>query len=132
MDIGKFTYTERRFEILTPDEAKDPTGIFITIMSPDDPRLKSTRAAISDKAGALQARGKTFKTDEIHRNRHLLLFKAITKWEWTGTAQIDGEKPELTEKNFRALAERFPWFVDQIDEEFSKADSFFQVTEPTD
>lgn len=124
MDISDIKYIEKEIEIIHP-ATKEPLGIFISLMSPDDDRMLRLKKQIGDKRAQIESKGKYLKTEELIRNRHMVLFTAITGWRWEGDAKFKGEKPELNQKNAFEMFEELPWLVNQIDEQFSELESFF-------
>lgn len=126
-DISEINYVEKTIEILHP-ATKEPIGINVKVMSPDDPRLDRIKTNIMDQRLALEAKGKNFKAEQINKNRDMILFRAITEWEWTGTTNFEGEKPELNQVNVLAVFNKLPWFRKQIDEGFSELEGFFNAT----
>ena len=83
MDISDIKYVEKEVEILHP-ATKEPLGIFISLMSPDDDRMLRLKKNIGDKRAQIESKGKYLKTEELIRNRHLVLFTAMTGWRWEG------------------------------------------------
>ena len=97
-------------------------------MSPDDPRLERIKTKILDERLALEAKGKNFKADQINKNRDMILFRAMTAWDWSGDTTFEGEKPELNQVNVLKVFAKLPWFRTQIDEAFSELEGFFSTT----
>lgn len=126
-DISEINYVEKTIEIAHP-ATKEPLGVSVTIMSPDDPRLERTKTKIMDERLALEAKGKNFKAEQINKNRDMILFRAMTAWKWDGDTSFEGEKPELTQVNALKVFAKLPWFRSQIDEAFSELESFFNTT----
>ena len=124
MDIADIKYVEKEVEILHP-ATKEPLGVFIKLMSPDDDRMLRLKKQMGDKRAQIEAKGKYFKTEELIKNRHMVLFTAMTGWRWEGDTTFNGEKPELNQKNAFQIFEERPWFANQIDEHFSELESFF-------
>ena len=124
MDISNITYKEKRVEILHPG-TKEPLGISVTLMAPDDKRLEKTKDAITDQVLGLQAKGKSLKSDQVKHNRNMVLFRAMLGWYWSGDANFLGEKPEFNQKNVLTVFDELPWFMKQVDEEFSELEGFF-------
>lgn len=123
-DIASIKYVEKKVEIVHP-ATKEPLGVSVTLMSPDDARLEAVRTKLLDKRLALEAKGKNFKADEVNHNRDMVLFRAMTEWKWDGDATFEGEKPELTQANVLKVFNELPWFRKQVDEAFSEAEGFF-------
>lgn len=127
MEISNIKVIERTIDILNP-ATKEKLGIQITLMSPKDPRLDKLRDAISQKQLTLQTKNKVQKVDDLKADRLKILFAAITGWDW-GENKWDGETPELKPVVFNDIMERAPWMMEQIDEAFSEAESFFNNAE---
>lgn len=127
VDISQISYVEKTVEIKHP-ATKEALGITVTLMSPDDPRLEVTKSKIMDERLALEAKGKNFKAEQINKNRDMILFRAMTKWEWSGDMNFEGEKPEFVQVNVLKVFNKLPWFRQQIDEAFSELEGFFSDT----
>ena len=123
MDLAKLTAVERTVEILTP--SKQETGLFVTLVGPDDAKLKRIKEATANEMLSLQAKGKAIKADKLEYNRRMVLFTAMTGWEWKGEAAFDGEKPEFNQKNVFEVFEKLPWVLNAIDSYFDESESFF-------
>ena len=125
MDISAIRPSERTIEIKHPVSGEN-LGIRVTLMSPDDERLKPTIRAINDKAIYLKQRSKSFSADEVEANNIRLMVATITGWEWYGKeVSFKGKKPECTPENIREVFTVLEWFKKQIDEELSETKSFF-------
>lgn len=127
-DLASIEYVEKTIQIVHP-ATKEELGVAVTIMSPDDKRMEAIKTKILDQQLKLQAGNKNLKADQIKHNRDMILFRAITGWEWSKDATFDGEKPELTQRNVLAVFEKLPWFRNQVDEGFSELESFFSEAE---
>jgi len=123
-DIASIIYTEKRVEILHP-ATKEPLGVTVTLMAPDDKRLDRTKDAITNQVLALQAKNKSLNAEQIKHNRNMVLFRAMTGWEWSGEMTFHDEKPDFNQKNVFAVLNELPWFLKQVDEEFSELEGFF-------
>lgn len=128
-DISQIGYVERTVAILHP-ATKEPIGVSVTLMSPDDKRMTRVKDKITNERLSLESKGKAFKADQVKANRNLILFTAMTGWEWEGEANWDGEKPDLTPKNVNDVFDRAPWFMKQVDDAFSELESFFTEANP--
>lgn len=131
MDLSTIKPSERTIEIEHPATGQ-PLGVRVTVVSLDDDRLKRTKRNITDESLKLQAKGKSFKVEELERNSKALLFGATTGWEWyspTGdeddTPTFNGETPEYNQKNFYAVVDALPWFGEQIREALEDSKGFF-------
>lgn len=138
-DLATLKPTERTIEILHPSTGA-PLGIRLTVMSIDDDRLKRVKRNITDEQLKLQARGKSFKADELERNAHQILFAASTGWTAynpTGTDKDGGYDadatptfngkpwPDYNQRNFMEVIETLPWFADQVREAIDETKAFF-------
>lgn len=128
-DLSTIEYIEKTVRIVHPNNKED-LGIAVSLMSPEDPRLEPIKTKILDQQLKLQASNKTLKAEQIKHNRDMILFRAITGWEWTKDARGDaalweGEKPELNQKNVLDIFAKHAWFRNQVDEAFSELESFF-------
>jgi len=124
LDISEIGYIEKTIEICHP-ATKEPLGISVMVMSPDDPRLETIKTKIMDERLALEAKGKNFKAEQINKNRDMILFRAMTGWKWSGDANFKGEKPDFLQVNVLKVFNEPPWFRKQIDEAFSELEGFF-------
>lgn len=127
-DLSEIKVIERDIEILHP-ATKEELGVTVTLMSPLDQRLDKLRNQLAQKQLSVESKGKVLKVDEIRENRKRVLFAAITKWNWRGDVNWQGEKPELNPKMFNEIADELPWFIDQLDEAFGETERFFQRPE---
>ena len=131
MDLSTIKPSERTIEIEHPATGQ-PLGVRVTVVSLDDDRLKRTKRNITDESLKLQAKGKSFKVEELERNSKALLFGATTGWEWyspTGDKKdaptFEGSVPEYNQKNFYAVIDALPWFGEQIREALEDSKGFF-------
>lgn len=124
VDLSSIVYNEKRVEILHPG-TKEPLGVTVTLMAPDDKRLDKTRDAITDQVLALQAKNKNLKADQVKHNRNMILFRAMVGWEWVDGVEWNGEKLDFNQKNVVMLLNELPWFLKQVDEAFSELEGFF-------
>lgn len=144
MDLTSLKPTERVIEILHP-ATETPIGLRVTLLSIEDDRMKSIRRQITDNSLKLQARGKSFKAEELERNQNMLMFTGTTGWEWynpTGKEgdkgydpdampNFNGEQPAYNQKNFLELAEELYWFADQVQEAIGDTKAFFANSKRT-
>lgn len=125
MDISKIQPIERTIEIKHPVNGAN-IGISVTLMSPDDERLKPVARAINDKALYLRQRNKAFTSAEIEENTMRLMVTTIISWNWHGKdVTFEGKKPDFTPENVRNVLNKLEWFRKQIDDELSETKSFF-------
>ena len=144
MDISSLKPNERQVEILNPATGQ-PLGIRVTVMSLEDDRLKRIKRQITDESLKLQARGKSFKSDELERNSNALLFTATLGWEWYNPTGAKGDKgfdekqipgfkgevPEYNQRNFLEVVKELSWFGDQIREAIDETRAFFEPSKAT-
>lgn len=124
VDISKIGYVERSVDILYPP-TKEPIGLTITLMSPDDARLDPFRNALTNKRLAEQARNKHAKAEDLSKDRDMFLFRAMTGWVWAKGVDFDGEQLEFNQLNVLKVFDKLPWVRKQVDEEFSNLEGFF-------
>ena len=124
-DIANIAPKEQTLEILHPS-SDEPVGIRVTLMSPDDPRMKSIKRKITDFNLQKQKRGKVLKAVEVEENEIALIAATLTGWEWYGEdVSFKGEKPEFNTKNVAAVLRETSWFKKQISDELDDAKGFF-------
>lgn len=138
-DLANIKPTSRTIEIRHPGTGR-PLGVRVPLVSLDDERLTKLKRSITDKRMHLEARGKTFKAEDIEANRLSIIMTAMTGWEWynpTGKegdegydpeeqATFNGEIPEYKPSNVRAVLTELTWFGDQINEALGETESFFK------
>lgn len=127
-DLANLKMIERPVEIINP-QTKEPWGVQVWMMSPQDERLDTLRKQIAQKQVGWQSKNKTPKVDELKADRLKVLFAATTKWEWNGNT-YEGRTPELTPLEFNNICTKSPWFMEQLDEAFGEQESFFENAEP--
>ncbi len=140
-DIAGIKTTDRTIEIVHPGTG-EKLGIRVSLVSIDDERLMKVKRSITDRRLYLEARGKTFKAEEIEENRINLLIAATIGWEWYEQPAIldenkkiikeaverpsfNGEVPEFNRRNVLAVINMLSWFGDQINEAIGETNSFF-------
>lgn len=138
-DLATIVTADRAIEILHPGTG-DRLGVRVNIVHIDDDRLAKQKRVITDRRLYLEARGKTFKAEEIEENKNILLFTAMTGWTWynpTGkpgdkgydenaTPSFDGaEQPEFDRQTVFAVLKKLPWFSDQVNEAVGETKAFF-------
>jgi hypothetical protein len=138
-DLATIVTASRTIEILHPGTG-DRLGVRVNVVHIDDERLAKEKRRITDRRLYLEARGKTFKAEEIEENKNILLFSAMTGWEWynpTGEPGAEGydesamptfdgsEQPEFNRKTVFAVLEKLPWFSDQVNEAVGETKAFF-------
>lgn len=139
MDISTLTPKERIVEILNP--ATDaPIGIRVSLISISDPRMKKIKRKIQDAKLRLDARGKSFKAEDIEDNTNETIFSALTSWEFYNPTGKTGDKgydadahasyrgdksPAFNQKNVYAILNELEWFADQLAEAIGDQKAFF-------
>ncbi len=137
-DLSTIKQTDRTIEIVHPVTAEN-IGLRITLVSLDDERMTKIRRSITDRRLHLEARGKSFKADEVEENADNVIFTATVDWEWynpTGSEgdkgyredampNFKGEQPEFNRKNFFALIDEISWIKTQINEALGDTRAFF-------
>lgn len=129
MDISELTPDELSLEIRHP-ATDENLGVRVTIMSPDDKRMKTSKRRVTDQNLQKQKRGKTLKAVEVEENENALIIATMTGWEWYGDdVNFKGEKPEFTPKMINAVFAKLPWFKAQIAEVLDDEKGFFSISE---
>lgn len=124
MDIDNIAPEIRTIEIVHPG-TREKLGIAVDICSIDDPRMKTLRRNIQNKAIQLQQRGKSFTAEEVEENQINIAAAMIVGWNWYGDATMNGQKPEYSAKNVRAILTEKRWFLKQVAEAIDDQNSFF-------
>lgn len=129
MDFSTLITNERMIEIVHP-KSGEPTGIKVSILAMQDPKLKKIRRRILDDKLRLEARGKNFKAEDVEDNVDTLLINAMTGWDWGKDvngeeATFKGAKPDFTPAKIREVFRTLPWFMNQIDEAVGDEKAFF-------
>lgn len=124
MDLSELKPSERFIEILNPKTGLE-LGVKVSLISINDDKLKKVKRRIQDEKLRLEARGKSFKSEDIEENRNTLIFNALSGWEWSGDTKFHGEKPAFTEKNVKAVINELSWFREQLEEAISDEQAFF-------
>lgn len=147
-DISQIKTGDRKIEILHPATG-EKLGVRVSLLSIDDERLMKAKRAITDRRIYLEARGKSFKAEEIEENKTNLLFAAMTDWEWYAQPEVrdpsdakiiitpavecpsfHGEIPEFSRRNVIAVLAELSWFNDQVNEAVSETKAFFDNSKP--
>jgi hypothetical protein len=125
IDILSIKPIERKIELKHPG-TDEPLGVFLTVVSTEDERLKKIERNFTNRGLALRSRGKIFSADEINANKLDYLVASIVDWDWTKSKiEWRGENPECTSKNVRDLLSGIPWVLNQVDEEVGNLKAFF-------
>jgi hypothetical protein len=142
-DLATIKTTDRTIEMIHPASG-ERVGVRVNIVSIDDERLMKVKREITDRRLYLEARGKSFKSEDIEQNKNNILFAAMTGWEWynpTGKeddegfdpdaqAVFNGTIPDFTKRNVVDVFKVIPWFSDQINEGIGETKSFFDNSKP--
>ncbi len=128
-DIASIVAIDRTIEIIHP-KTGEPLGIRVKVVSMDDDRLTKVKRQILDRRLYLEARGKTFKAEEIEENSVNILFAATLDWEWYKPdngeqATFQGSVPDFIRRNFGDVVGKLPWFRDQLHEALGETKDFF-------
>lgn len=92
-DISNIKLNEDILEIMHP-KTDMPLGVRVGLRAIDDEALQKVKRLIRDARNKLQARSKNFTAKEEDENEKLLVFSAMTFWEW----YIPELEPEKTIK----------------------------------
>lgn len=127
MDIATITPTDRKIEILHPSTG-EALGLSITLISPDDPRMRKIIRRITDQALSKRQKNKAFSAEEVETNQIALMTEAVIGWDWYGAdVSFHGDKPEFNAINVRKVIAELPFVRAQLDEEMGETKSFFQI-----
>lgn len=127
MDLNSLLPVERIIPILNPG-TREELGVYVTVVSLQDERMKEVKRRIQNEKLRLESRGKTMKADDIEENGYELVFAAMVGWEWKNEITFDGEKPAFNKANVFKVLKKFPWFFDQLQEAISDESGFFQTS----
>ena len=135
---------DRTIEITHPGTG-ERIGIRVGVMHIDDERMAKIKRMITDRRLYLEARGKTFKAEEIDENKNNILFNSMTFWEWYNPTGDEGDEgydadampsfegeqhPEFTRKTVSAVLKKLSWFSDQVNESVGDTKAFFGNSNP--
>lgn len=123
MDFSEVKLSERVIDILHPKTGEE-TGIKVSLVSVEDAKLKHIKRKIRDERMRLEARGKSFKSEDEEDNLDKILFTAMTGWVWGGEAIWRGQKPEFNLKNVKDVFENFISFRQQVAEAVEDTSAF--------
>lgn len=136
MDVSAIKPVESILEIVHPG-TNEPLGIKVSLLSLDDDALKKAKRKIQDASNVLTRKGKSFSAEQIEENTNLLLFTAMTGWNWgqypvreNGVGRMEeatfhGEKPPYNVATVYKVFNELPWFRDQVGEKVGDTKSFF-------
>lgn len=125
LDISALTPKEREIQLRRPD-GNGLLPFWVTLMSPDDPRLKTAQRRLVDKRSEKQRKGKLFSAEEMEREMISLVALSITGWR--AEVLYRGEIPEFSRrKAVEMLSDpEIPWFYSQLHEELGDSENFFR------
>lgn len=123
-DISEIQPNEKTVDIHNPQNGD--VVIKVTIMSPDDKRMKPAIRKIQDRALQLTRRNKSPKPEELEQNEVEILAAAITKWEWQGDYGFEGEQVEFSRPVAEKILKKLTWFKEELDENVADTKAFFQ------
>ena len=137
MNILDIQPVTRVVEVIDP-RTQTPLGIKVHLKSLEDKDLETVRRSIQDKALVDSHRNKAPKAKEGEANLTKIIVASIVDWEWylpegrekDETPNLDGEtNPPASNRNITMLCEKAAWFKDQISEELSDTEAFFQTSD---
>ncbi|RZZ84777.1 hypothetical protein [Pseudoxanthomonas winnipegensis] len=123
-DIFSIVPAERAIQILHPGTGA-PVGLSITLRPDSHPKVQAAlRRSVNAK---LVARNKLPAATADH-DRIELLVSAVAGWEWQGDLTFNGDKPECSECNVKAVLSELPWVASQIDQEMADTAAFYRTS----
>lgn len=130
MDIGVIKSHNAKLDIVHPGTEKK-TGLTVYLRPDDEPNLRRVLKEGETEGYKFAQRGKVPNSNERDEHAIKVITAAIAEWEWKedddGTpATFNGEVPELTSVNVRALIRAFPNFQTQIEEAYTDKRRFFR------
>lgn len=122
--------SEVTFDYLNPFDDR-PTGLRVSVMAFEDPRMSMVKRQITDKRLAAERKGKPLKAEELEQQVDEMLFRGTIAWKWEKDAdgvQSDwnGEQLPFNRANFDLLLQELPKFREQINEKMGELKGFFQ------
>lgn len=129
-DLGAIKPAERRVELTYPGNPQKKCGLWVTIISLDDERLKKLRRSYQDDANRAAQRGKIINAEDQDEKLNRLIIAAMTGWGWEKDddgeeAVFNGGKPEFKEAKIREVFAQSGWVRDQLSEALGDTSSFF-------
>lgn len=125
LDLASLKPSENTFEVTHP-VTDENIGIRVTLMSPDDDRMKQIKRRITDFNLNKQKRGKVLKAIEVEENENALIAATLTGWEWySKDVSFNGSKPDFNIKNVTEVLNTLAWFKKFINEKLEDDKSFF-------
>lgn len=127
LDITDIAAKSRVVEIPRPDNGL-PSGILVTLLPPDDPKMRFEKRRIDDSILALRQRNKQLTHDILEANAIALIRAAIADWDWSKSELgFHGSRPEFSRENVTAVLKEVRWFRDFLDSELGDETAFFQA-----
>lgn len=127
MDISEIKGSELVHRMVHPGNGED-LGIIVTLVSLDDDRVKKIRRRVTDRRLHLEARGKSFKAEELDENMNNVVFACMTGWTWEGEATFHGKKPEFNFHTVNAVFNELPWFLTQLRDRLNEETDFYKAS----
>lgn len=132
MDLSEIKSGEIVHRMVHPGNGKD-LGIIVTLVSLDDPRVLKVKRRVTDRRLHLEARGKSFKAEELDENMNNVVFACMTGWSWENDedgepALFHGKKPEFNSAVVNMVFTELPWFLSQIREVLNEDKDFYKAS----
>jgi hypothetical protein len=124
MDLNSLKPNERVVEIVHP-RTKEPLGVSVTLLSLIDEKLTKLKRRLADNNLANQRRGKMLTAAQAEDNEDIILFEAMTTWEWKEDNTFRGEKPAFNLTKVKEVFQELPWFKNQLREAIEDEEAFF-------
>lgn len=121
MDIGEIKPIEQVIDVLHPKTGQE-TGLKLTICSAEDERVKSVQREQLDKR---MKGGKRRTVSQMESDNLDLLASSVVDLEWTGDANLHGEKPKHSKQVVKELLSQ-DWLRRQVDDAAGKTEDFYQ------
>jgi hypothetical protein len=130
MEITELRANEIMLEIVHP-KTEQPLGITVPLRSLEDEEMKKLSRKLQNDRIGLSKRGKVFTAEQIEENENLILFTAMTGWDWHKDANgeqalFHGEKPAFTKEKVYQVFNELPWFKAQVMDGAGDTKAFFQ------
>lgn len=126
MDFSKLKYSEIVLDIKNPATGEN-LGLSVTLVSPDDDRVKKVKLQNDNERLVLLRRGKDFDAKKVDENVNKMLAACVTGWVWGDEAEYNGVKLDFTTENVMLLLKELPWFKKQIEAVVVDDANFFQI-----
>jgi hypothetical protein len=126
MEISTIRTGEVMLDILHP-VTDEPLGITVPLRPLDDPIMRRLSRKLNDEKITLGKKGKVFDAKKMEENFRLIVFTAMSGWDWKGDATFHGEKPAFNETMVYKVFDELPWFQSQLEDKLGEIRSFFPV-----